>query len=228
MEEKYIVTIIGVLIGWLFSQLATFFNVSRENRRFVSSSIPGLIALYFEKYRINEILKFYNTKMGSDFELIHNAVSENKLDKASFIDLTDKYLEGFERTRRVNVTLPNRTLESVIAVAKEGIKELAKVDPHLALKTTRILNEFLLFSEIELPDKNTNLHSYLESWKTILFVFRQDLLELRKIIFWLSLKVGIYQAIKLNIYLYKKIKLLDESVENIDDFLELLKSNKSA
>jgi hypothetical protein len=200
--------------------------VSRENRRFISSSIPGLIALYFEKYRINEILKFYNKKMGEDFKLIHSAVVEGTLDRASFVDLNEKYLEGFEKTRRVNVTLPNRTLESVITTANEGIKELAKVEPHAALKASRIVNEFLLFGEIELPEKDTNLTAYLDNWETILFVYRRDLKDLRKIIFWLTIKVNIIQCVKLNIYLYQQIKLVNDSTENINEFLELLKPNK--
>ena len=175
MDEKYTITFLGLFVGWLLSQLATFFNVSRENRRFISSSIPGLIALYFEKYRINVILKFYNEKMGEDFKLIHSAVADGILDRPSFIDLNEKYLEGFEKTRRVNVTLPNRTLESVITSANEGIKELAKVEPHAALKAIRILNEFLLFGEIELPEKDTNISAYLDNWEIILFVYRREI-----------------------------------------------------
>lgn len=227
MEAKLLIPLLGVVLGWLLGQVSTLLGVSRENRRFVLASLPSLMALYFEKYRINEIIKFYNLKVGSDFEIIHGAVERGQLEKASLKDLLEKYMETFEQTRRINVTLPDKTLEAVVSAVKDGIKDLSKVDPASAYKASRILNEFLLFIEIQLPDKNVDHKAYMENWGKILSVFRRDLDALKQLIFWLSLKSGLVQAVRIHRVVKSETSQLHNSAEDIYGFLSMFKPNQS-
>ena len=227
MEAKLLIPLLGVVLGWLLGQVSTLWGVSRENRRFVSASLPSLVSLYFEKYRVNEILKIYNLKVDSDLEIIHSAEKKGQLEKASNRLILENYMEIFEQTRRINVTLPDKTLEAVVSAVKDGIKDLSKADPASAYKASRILNEFLLFIEIQLPDKNVDPIRYMDNWGKILSVYREDLDALRKLIFWLSLKSGLVQAIRIHRLIKNEISHLQLSVEKIYDFHSMFKPKES-
>lgn len=196
MDSTVIFPLAAVALGWFLNELAGAFRVAREERQLVRSALPALVQLYFEQYRINDILSFFARKMGDDFEDFYKAVETGIEKKGSINEFFTQYLAQHEKMRRANIALPEVNRASLIQAMLESTSALARVDPVSAYRAKKLLSEFVLFQETELPSLSNNYQFYVKQWSLILEVYRTDLSNLRGLILRVALKVGVMEYLR--------------------------------
>ena len=193
MNDAAIITLAAVAIGWFLNELSGTFRIAREEKQLLKAAIPVLIQLYFEQYRINEILSFLAQKMGDDFENLHKAVESTSEERESVGHFLKEYLVKHEEMRKINVALPKHNRESIIDGINQATIELSRVDPVSAYNAKKFLSEFILFQESELPVTNESFEYYLKHWEMMLLVFQKDLSALRELILDIAKKSGLVE-----------------------------------
>lgn len=168
MELKYIVPIAGVVLGWLLSQLAGVFTSAREDRRSRAASLPAMIDLYFQQYRINKILEYFNFRLGDTLEQWCEATNFNEVEKGRREELLTQLMASFEVTRQGNIDLPEKQKESLFKSLSAAVESLSKVAPASAYRLSRLSSEFMLFQEIKFSVRNLDPMNYLETHGNIL------------------------------------------------------------
>lgn len=191
MDRTVIFSLVAVALGWFLNELAGAFRVAREERHLVRSALPALVQLYFEQYRINDILSFFARKMGDDFEAFYKAVEAGIEKKGSIGEFFAQYLAQHEEMRRANIALPEANRASLIQAMLESTSALARVDPVSAYRAKKLLSEFVLFQETEIPSLASNYQFYVKQWSMMLEVYRTDLSNLRGLILRVALKAGV-------------------------------------
>ncbi|MFZ5531604.1 MAG: hypothetical protein ACOY4U_11230 [Pseudomonadota bacterium] len=196
MDNSVLISLVAVFLGWTLNELAGAFRIAREERQLVRSSIPALSQLYFEQYRINQILTFFNKKMGDDFETFYKAINSGDIKHESALAFISNYLSRHEESRRINISLPDINRSALLEAVKEAASALAKVDPVSAYEAKKLLSEFILFQESELPAASDNPQLYLQQWEMMLSVYRGDLSSLRNLILKTSCRASIFDYIQ--------------------------------
>lgn len=193
MDAALLLPLAGVVVGWFLNELAGAFRIAREERQCLKSALPPLLQFYFEQYRINEILTFFNTKMGDDFEHIFTEVQKDNPGPETIKKLLNDYLSRFEELRKTNVSLPKRNAEDLSARVGTMLESLSKVDPVAAFSAGKLFNEFALFQETEMPAFGENHAAYVNTLAVMLSVYRNDMNNLRSLILRISRRVGVVQ-----------------------------------
>src|SRR5688572_10600646 len=150
MSDELFIALVGIFIGWLLNELAGAVRLAREERQLVRRSLPLLTQLYFEQYRINEILTFFSKKMGDDLELLYRAVEKDVSRKDELRAALDKYIKDFEGIRQTNIKTDHIAGTSSADALSAAIDDLARVDPSSAYRARRLLSEFVLFQNIDM------------------------------------------------------------------------------
>lgn len=229
MEIKYIVPVLGVVLGWLLSQLSGAFLLAREDRRLRSSAIPPMMDLYFQQYRIDKILEFFNLKLGDSLEQLHQLAEAGKIPKQHRETIFNQLFTAFEKTRQVNVDLPSKNKETLFSSIEKAVDSLSKVDAISAYKLSRLSNEFALMLEIKFPEEQLNPKHYLEVHGNLLSIFRSDIINLRSLILKNAFKVGIVELIKIYLLLKSEEKQLNDTPKDvIEEVIKSTKTNKSS
>lgn len=182
MSSEVLLAVAGVLIGWFLNELAGAFRVAREERQLVCQALPPLLALYFEQYRINDILSFYNQKMGDDFERLVQEAEKEPKEKGTIGAALNAYLKDFEEHRQNNVKLPKTNFATLVSDFGDATDPLSRVDPVSAFRAKQLLAEFLLFRDIQMPVSRSAPVVYMNFLETVLSVYRNDMVALRSLI----------------------------------------------
>jgi hypothetical protein len=193
MDPALLLSLAGVVVGWVLNELAGAFRIAREERQCLKASLPPLLQLYFEQFRINEILTFFNKKMGDDLEQIFTEVQRDNPDPEAIRMLLSDYLSKFEELRKTNISLPKRNAESLSIRVGAMLESLSKVDPVAAFSAGKLFNEFNLFQEAEMPAFGENHAAYVNTLAVMLSVYRNDMNNLRSLILRVSRRAGIVQ-----------------------------------
>lgn len=183
----------AVIVGWFLNELAGAFRIAREERHCLRAALPPLLQLYFEQYRINEILSFFNTKMGEDLKQLLKEFKKDNPGPESIKQIIDDYMSQFEELRKVNVSLPKRNVENLSNRFGGMIEDLSKVDPIAAFTAGKLLNEFTLFQESEMPSFGESHNAYVSILEMMLSVYRADMESLSTLILRISRRVGVIQ-----------------------------------
>ena len=228
MEIKYIIPILGVVLGWLLSQLTRAFSLAREDRRLRSSAIPPMMDLYFQQYRIDKILKFFNLKLGDSLEQLHQLAEAGKIPKQAEKTIFNMLFSAFEKTRQGNVELPSKNKETLFSSIEKAVDSLSKVDTTSAYKLSRVSNEFALMLEIKFPEEQLNPKHYIEVHSNLLSIFQSDIASLRKLILKTAFKLGIVEFLKIHFLLKSEEKQLDDTPKDvIEDVIKSTRSNNA-
>lgn len=226
MELKYIVPIAGVVLGWLLSQLSGVFTLAREDRRSRAASLPAMIDLYFQQYRINKILEFFNLRLGDTLKQLFEATNFGEIEKEHREELLAQLMASFEVTRQGNIDLPEKQKESLFKSLSAAVESLSKVAPASAYRLSRLSSEFALFQEIKFSEKILDPMNYLVTHGNILGVFRADLEDLRRLIVRTALGLGVIQFLEVFLLLRseeKKLRLAPK--DQIEALLHVHKPN---
>lgn len=200
--------LIGVAVGWFLNELAGTFRVAREERQGLKAALPPLLLLYFEKYRINEILTFFNRRMGDDFEKNFHAFQESAADSITIEKFLSEYMAHFEEMRKQNVLLPDKSKEDLSDDLSKALVSLSKVAPVYAYRARKLFSEFTLFQELELPSPTEHHSEYMQTLSLVLAVFRSDMAKLKSLIKSIAFKAGLMQYIQILLLLSKEEKEL--------------------
>jgi hypothetical protein len=226
MEYQYLIPIVGVVLGWFLSQLTGMFSLAREDRRCRSAALPAMVDLYFQQYRINKILEFYNLRLGDELKELCNATENNKQNKKLYDEVFLQLLSSFEVNRQRTIDLPQELKESLFKSLTVATDSLSKVAPALAYRLSRLSSEFSLFQVIKFPEMNLEPTKYFETYENLLGIFRADLQELRRLIIRTALGIGVFQLIEILLLVIKQEKELNNySKEAIETLLKSIKSN---
>ncbi len=193
MDLVLLLPLAGVVVGWFLNELAGAFRIAREERQCLKTALPPLLQFYFEQFRINEILTFFNTKMGDDFEHFFAEVQKDNPGSETIKKLLNDYLSKFEELRKTNISLPKRNAEDLSVRVGAMLESLSKVDPVAAFSAGKLFNEFTLFQETEMPAFRENHAAYVKTLAVMLSVYRSDMNSLRSLILRISRRVGIVQ-----------------------------------
>lgn len=207
MGDEALITLAAVALGWFLNELAGAFRIAREERQLSKGALPVLLHLYFEQFRINEILSFFNAKMGDDMESFHKAIESGAAHKESVGDFLAGYLAEHEEMWRTSVSLPEESRSSLIESAKQTTSSLAKVDPVSAYSARKLLSEFILFQKSELPKPDQDPQVYVNHLAMMLTVYRRDLSSLKKLILRVAWRSGIVEYFRI------RKQLRDEEAE---------------
>lgn len=183
----------GVVVGWFLSELAGAFRIVREERQCLKAALPPLLQFYFEQYRINEILTFFNTKMGHDLECIFNEVKTENAGSEKISMIVADYISQFEELRKINISMPKQSAENLSGRFEVMLDALSKVDPVAAFTAGKLFNEFALFQESEMPSFSENHSAYLSTLAAMLSIFRNDMKNLKLLILNISRQAGAVQ-----------------------------------
>lgn len=228
MEIKYIIPILGVVLGWLLSQLTGAFSLAREDRRLRSSAIPPMMDLYFQQYRIDKILKFFNLKLGHSLEQLHQLAEAGKIPKQDRETIFNQLFSSFEKTRQGNVELPSKNKETLFSSIEKAVDSLSKVDATSAYKLSRLSNEFALMLEIKFPEEQLNPKHYIEVHSNLLSIFQSDIASLRKLILKTAFKLGVVEFLKIHFLLKSEEKQLDDTPKDvIEDVIKSTRPNNA-
>jgi hypothetical protein len=189
--------LVGVAIGWFLNELAGTFRVAREERQGLKSALPPLLILYFEQYRINEILTFCNLRMGNDFEKNFHELKKNKADSVTIEKFLTDYMAQFEEMRKQNIALPEKNTENLSEDLSSALASLSKVAPVYAYRARKLFSEFTLFQELEMPSPSGRHSEYLQTFGLILAVFRSDMHHLKSLIKCIAFKAGLMQYVQI-------------------------------
>jgi hypothetical protein len=194
MNNEVLLALGGVLLGWFLSELAGAFRIAREERHLVRHALPPLLTLYFEQYRINEILSFFNRKMGDDFERFVLEAEKDPKQKSTVGGAIAAYLANFEDLRQHNVTMPQANRDSLIETLANATDGLAGVDPISAYQAKQLMSEFLLFQDIKMPASGSAPQIYVQFLGGVLSVFRNDITSLRKLILVVARQASLFDC----------------------------------
>lgn len=227
MEFSLIIPLAGVILGWVLSQVSTALAGSREDKRLRRSSIPPMLELYFQQYRIDKILKYFNYSLNDALEKLtascSDMSSEQKTKIVSFL------LSRFELTRQGNLDLPKKNKEAMYSSLAEAIKALSKVDPINSYRLSRLLNEFILLLEIKFPEDRLNPKEYLEAWGMLLSTYRNDIQSLRSLILRTSFRVGLIEYLRMLILIRKEeMSLIDPPDELMENLSKIIRPSKES
>lgn len=200
--------LIGVAVGWFLNELAGTFRVAREERQGLKAALPPLLLLYFEQFRINEILTFFNRRMGDDLENNFHAFQEKGADSIKVRSFLSEYMSHFEKMRKQNVALPEKSKEDLSDDLSTALASLSKVAPMHAYRARKLFSEFTLFQELELPSPTEHHREYEQMLSLVLAVFRSDMGELKSLVKSLAFKAGLMQYIQILLLLNKEEKEL--------------------
>ncbi len=228
IDLQTFVPVAAVIIGWILAQLSGGFSVARENKRLRASSLPPMLDLYFQQYRINEILIYFNGRLTSSIDQLHDIYVQKEVPKEKRIELANLLLGNFEKTRQGNLDLPEKNKDQIIRAVEGAIESLSKVDPVGAYKLSRLLAEFFLLIEVKFPSEEVNSEKYLNTWGRLLESFRSDIHSLKALIYRVALGKGILTFIRIW-YLIRQEEagLSAPSDEILEELTETLKPNQS-
>lgn len=227
-ELKYIVPILGIILGWLLSQLSGSFAIAREERSLYSSALPAMIDFHFQQYRINKILEYFNLKFGDTLEEFSLAAEAGSFTPSEHKQLFKDMFLGFEKSRQQNINLPEKNKELLFKSLELAIDSLSKVDAVSAYRLSRLMNEYILATEIKFPEDELNYISYLKTYEHLLSIYRNDLKSLKKIILIVAFKISIFQFIRIFLLLRQEEQELNSvPKETIDHALKTVKHDKS-
>lgn len=228
MEIKDIFPIVGILLGWLLSQLSGAFSLAREDRRLRSSAIPPMMDLYFQKYRIDKILEYFNLKLGDSLKQLCQLAEAGKISKQDRETIFSQLFSAFEKTRQGNVDLPSKNKETLFSSMEKAIDSLSKVDAASAYKLSRLSNEFALMLEIKFPEDQLNPEHYLKVHGNLLSIFRADIASLRKLILKTAFKLGVVEFFRIYSLLKSEEKFLNDTPKDvIEEVIKSTRPNKS-
>ncbi len=191
--DPILLPLFGVVVGWFLNEIAGAFRIAREERQCLKAALPPLLQFYFEQFRINEILIFFNTKMGDDFEQIFFKLRNDNPGSETITMQVNDYLSKFDELRKTNISLPKRNAEDLTGRLEAMLESLSKVDPVSAFSAGKLFNEFTLFQEAELPAFDESHSAYINTFAVMLSVYRGDMNSLRSLILHISHQVGIVQ-----------------------------------
>lgn len=193
MDTSAFLSIAGVFVGWFLSELSGAFRTAREERQCLNSAIPPLAQLYFEQYRINEILTSLNVQMGNDFEKKFTEAQQQRADASTVRAFLDAYISQYDDARKVTIAVPQRTADHLSDRFRPMLDSLSRVDPVSAYSAGKLYSEFILFRESELPPFKSDHSAYVNTIEVMLGVYRKDMQTLRALILAIACKVGIIQ-----------------------------------
>lgn len=196
MDTAVFLSIAGVIVGWLLSELSGAFRTAREERQCLKSAIPPLVRLYFEQYRINEILTSLNVRMGDDFERGLKEAQKQGADASSIRGFLDNYISQYDDARKITIAVPQRTADHLADSFRTMMDALSRVDPVSAYSAGKLYSEFILFQESELPSATGDPSAYAKTLEIMLGIYRQDMNALRSLILAIACKAGIIQYFK--------------------------------
>lgn len=227
LDFKYLIPLAGVLLGWILSQFSGAINTAKELRQYRSSALPPMLDLYFQQYRIDQILKFFNLRLGDSMEKLHKIYEKHDIPKEKRLEIFSLLVEKFEQTRQGNLDLPEKNKEYLFRALDTATLSLSKADPVSAYRLSRLLAEFILLLEIKFPSNEINSEKYLSTWGYLLQTFRNDMGDLRKLILKVSLGIGLVTFLRIWWLLRSEEKLLEQPPEGVlEDLVQTLKPNQ--
>lgn len=216
--------ILGVAVGWILSQISSSATARREDKRIRRSAIPAMVELYFQQYRINSILNYFNKKLSESIRGLVEIFDENNVPPHQQKEYMQKLFSGFESTRQGNLDLPTKNKENIFSSIDDATKNLSKVDPLKAYRLSRLANEFNLLMEIKLPKENLSTKEYLDTWSALLATFHDDIQSLRKLILRTSFNVGFLEFANFLLLIRQEEKNLAsppvETLESLHNIVE--------
>lgn len=225
---KYLIPLAGVFLGWILSQFSGVINTAKESRQHRSSALPAMIDLYFQQYRIDQILKFFNLRLGDSLKKLHEIFEKNDVPKEKRLELLSLAIANFEKSRQGNLDLPEKNKEYLFRALDAATSSLSKVDPISSYRLSRLIAEFILLIEIKFPANEINSEKYLSTWENLLHTFRNDVGALKKLILKVSIGIGWVTFLRIWWLLRNEEKLLGQPpVDALEDLLQTLKPNKA-
>lgn len=194
LELKYIVPLIGVLLGWILSTLTTFFKEYGENKRRLGKAIVNLNYFNQEKIKLIHHIDYLNNAAGleSDFE---------DLRKRAW----DKYV------------FPEENYKTLI----ETVEDISGLYPMLGIKLKYLVESHMFSKKMKFDSTAaTNLNIYIKLLSAFEATFELEQKELQKILFRLSFKYGFITWIKMK-RKYNKGKKNVDSFKKTDFFSNL-------
>ena len=221
-ELSLLMPLIGVALGWVLSQFSSGSAATREDRRLRRSALPPMLELYFQQYRIDKILVFFNLRLGGALEQMVSIFERDEVSREKGFEHMQKLLGGFEKTRQGTLDLPEKNKESMFRSLDHAAQVLSKVDPVGSYRLSRLSNEFVLLIEIKFPNDNLSPKEYMDTWAGLLETFRNDIDDLRRLIHRTAFRVSLIEFIRVLLLLRKEERAVSdppvdllESVQNV-------------
>lgn len=228
IDLQTFIPVAAVIIGWMLAQLSGSFAVARESKRLRASSLPPMLDLYFQQYRINKVLLYFNNRLTKSIDQLHEIYVRDEVPKEKRIEFANLLLGRFERTRQGNLDLPEKNKDQIIRSVESAIVSLSKVDPVGGYKLSRLLAEFFLLIEIKFPSEEVSSEKYLNTWGRLLETFRGDIHSLKTLIYRVALGNGILCFLRVWYLIRQEEACLSApSDEILDDLIKTLKPNQS-
>lgn len=217
-----LITILGVVIGWLLNELSFLIRLRIKDRRKLKKVLFNLLNIYF-------YLNKLKIKMGPQVDILFNHLKK-LLQEPSHPDLIEFVKSTF--IKNANEILNEYVHEKINSIKnnyESSLKDLSEVNPFLAYRLSDKLDIYDLLGNLESWFKkissDLNLPN-LEIEQNLLDAFQNKILkeyldnleaEIKK----LSLSIGFLYWMKI-IFQLKKIKKIRENEikKEFDDFLK--------
>ncbi len=208
----------------MLGQLSGAINAAKDARQCRSIALPSMLDLYFQQYRIDQILKFFNNRLNENLKRLHEIIESNDAFKEKKFEFLSLLMKGFEQSRQGNLDLPEKNKEYLFRALDAAVLSLSKADPVSAYKLSRLVAEFILLIEIKFPVDELNSAKYLATWGNLLETFRDDIAALRKLILKIAFGVGWGAFFRIWWLLRSEEKLLNRPPGDVlEDLLQTLK-----
>jgi hypothetical protein len=157
-EYEYILPLIGVIIGWVLTEISHYFQNRKQDRKIIREAVYAIIDL---KFRLEQEARLLKAAVESDLSNNQN----NRMISA----FLENEKDGFDKI--------NSDLEA-------SVKIVASIDPFIALELRIAVNENLYTSNYDLAKDEEIKKLYLESQLKISELFSIYLHKTLKKILW--------------------------------------------
>jgi hypothetical protein len=227
LSATLLVPLIGVILGWALSQLSSGAAARREDKRLRRSALPPMLELYFQQYRIDQVLMFFNLRLGKSLTKMVNIFERERVSYEESAKVLALLFGKFERGRQQNLDLPEKNKESMFRSLDRATQALAKVDPVGAYRLSRLSNEFVLLLEIKFPQENLSSKEYMDTWTGILSSYRHDIEALRRLITRTAFTIGLVDFVRVLLLLRKEERAFSNpSSDLLESALNIVRKTK--
>lgn len=216
MELKDWLPIGGIVLGWILSQIASYYRDTREERKLLSITMSTLLFVYFDRLRYRHILSILNTRLGDKLEQIYkmDASPEEKL------GLNNCLLVEIEKARIALLIDHPITEERSNASLVKALESISQVNAIISYKTRSLIEDDYLYKNIDLSDLLNEPLVYLKSYESLLGSVESFNNELRNLILTTAFKHGLFCFLQTLIFLWHEKSKFEECDHRANQFFD--------
>ena len=218
LEFKDWLPVLGIILGWVLSQIASYYRDTREKRKLLTIAMFTLLYVYFDRVRYRQILRVLKTRIGDKLEGISKLESspEEKIEKNNLL------LYQVEEARQA-LLIDHPETESRNRESLSGaLESISQVDSLILYKARSLIEDDYLYKNTDLSGLLDQPLVYLQSYESLLGSVESFNSELRSLIAITALRHSMLCYVRTVLFLWyehSKLKGRDQRANKFfDDF----------